>query len=80
MAMSSNTLGLAIAAALEAKSAKPSSPETISFMQDFWKTVAAEIIGHIQENAQVLPGITVTGSSPAGPITGAVTAAPGQIK
>lgn len=74
MAMNAQVLGLALASAVKAEAAKDgASPETI------WTAVAKEIISHIQANAQVMPGIAITGSEAMGVVTGA-TAAPGQIQ
>ena len=68
MAMNAQVLGAALASAVKAEAAKDgASPETI------WTAVAKEIISHIQANAQVMPGIAITGSGSMGPVTGATT-------
>lgn len=74
MAMNPQALGAALASAVKAEASKDgASPETI------WTAVATEIISHIQTNAQVLPGIALSGSGAMGAVTGATTA-PGQIQ
>jgi len=54
---------------------------------EFWRKIAGEIVSHIQDNAQVLPGISlatvVTGAIPAGtaPVTGSgSTTGAGKIR
>lgn len=57
MAMNGDTLGLAIADAVLDSGA---SEEGKTQCQEFWKKVANEIVSHIQQNAEVPAGITVT--------------------
>jgi len=79
MAMDGDVLGAAIAQVLIGKSTMPPTPEMVSNMAEFWQAVAAEVVTHVQDNAQVLPGIAVSGTSAVGPVTGSTTG-PGQIK
>lgn len=57
MAMNGDTLGMAIATAILDPSA---SAEGKAQCEEFWKKVANEIVSHIQQNAEVSAGITVT--------------------
>lgn len=57
MAMNGDTLGMAIAAAVLDSGA---SAEGRTQCEEFWKKVAGEIVSHIQQNAEVPAGITVT--------------------
>jgi hypothetical protein len=78
MAMDKDVLGLAMADVIVGASSVPPAPDQLANIQAFWKNMAAVIIAHIQNNAEVPAGITVstTGSSVAQ--TGATTA-PGTI-
>ena len=57
MAMNGDTLGMAIAAAVLDSGV---SAEGRTQCEEFWKKVASEIVLHIQQNAEVPAGITVT--------------------
>jgi hypothetical protein len=60
MAMNSDALGLALARVVMNASVIPPTPEMIIHIQRFWKDIAAEIVGHIQDNAEVPAGIAVS--------------------
>lgn len=72
MAMNGKVLGDAIAAVITSPDATAQMKQQI---QTLWESIGDVIVDHIQQNAQVLPGIAV--STPAG--AGATTA-PGQIQ
>jgi hypothetical protein len=76
MAMNGDTLGTAIATAVLDSGASAAGKAQC---EEFWKKVANEIVSHIQSNAEVPAGISVstTGSSTAQ--TGATTA-PGSVQ
>lgn len=76
MAMNGDTLGVAIADAIMDAGASEAGKTQC---REFWKKVANEIVSHIQSNAEVPAGISVstTGSSTAQ--TGATTA-PGSVQ
>jgi hypothetical protein len=79
MAMNGDTLGLAIADAVLDSSA---SEEGKTQCQEFWKKVANEIVSHIQQNAEVPAGITVTTTDTVPGVHSAhtgSTVAPGQV-
>ena len=75
MAMDGDVLGKAIADAVVDSGA---SAEGKAQCTAFWKKVAAEIVSHIQGNAQVNSGIPVSTTGSAAAQTGATTA-PGTI-
>jgi hypothetical protein len=79
MAMNSDILGMAIAKVLMDKSTVSPTPGMITNIQQFWKDVSAEIVGHIQDNAEVPAGISVTTSGGPTSQTG-VTTAVGTVK
>jgi hypothetical protein len=70
MAMNSDALGAAIASVIIEGSPVPPTPEMVENITDFWKKVAKKWVGHIQNNAEVPAGITVTTSTGAGATTG----------
>lgn len=72
MAMDGKALGDAIAAIITDAKATPEMKKQIKAL---WEKIGGEIVSHIQQNAQVLPGIPV--STPVG--TGS-TSGPGQIQ
>ena len=57
MAMNGDTLGMAIATAVLDSGASAAGKAQC---EEFWKKVANEIVSHIQQNAEVSAGITVT--------------------
>jgi hypothetical protein len=65
MAMDSDALGLKWANVIINASATPPTPDMITNMQKFWKDMAKEAVTHIQDNAEVPAGISVstTGSA-----------------
>jgi hypothetical protein len=71
MAMDGNALGDAIAIALASviSDEGQGSPD-VSQMKKIWRVVAANIVGHIQGNAEVPAGITTTGPEGPGSTTG----------
>jgi hypothetical protein len=79
MAMNSDILGLAIAKVLTDRSTVPPTPDMITNIQQFWKDVSAEMVGHIQDYAEVPAGISVATSGGPASQTGATTAA-GTVK
>jgi hypothetical protein len=79
MAMDSDALGAAIAKVLTDRSAVPPTPDMIANIQQFWKDVSAEMVGHIQNNAEVPAGISVATSGGPASQTGETTAA-GTVK
>jgi hypothetical protein len=79
MAMDGDVLGLAIAAVLIGKSTVPPTPEMVLNMQQFWKDVSAEMVGHITDFAEVPAGIAVSTTGSPTAQTGATTDA-GKIK
>jgi hypothetical protein len=78
MAMDGDVLGLAIAAVLLGKSTVPPTPDMITNIQDFWKSVGGEMVGHIQKNAEVPLGISVSTTGSPTAQKGA-TDAPGKV-
>lgn len=76
MAMSGDVLGKAIADAIVDSGA---SADGKAQCENFWKKVAAEIVSHIRENAQVLAGIPVSTTGSQTAQTGATTG-PGSIQ
>jgi hypothetical protein len=74
MAMNSDTLGLAIANTLIGKSVIPPTPDMVVNIQQFWKDVAADVVGHIQEHAEVPSGIPVSTTGNETAQSGATTA------
>ncbi|MDR0387034.1 MAG: hypothetical protein LBH57_03265 [Treponema sp.] len=71
MAMNIAALGADLAQVVINSSTVPPSPDAALNLQDFWTNIAAAIVEHIQENAEVPAGIAV--STPAG--QGATSAA-----
>lgn len=67
MAMNGDVLGTAIANAIVDPSA---SREGRAQCEAFWKKIANVIVLHVQDNAEVLPGIPVEGDVTTG--TGAI--------
>jgi hypothetical protein len=65
MAMDSDTLGEKWADVIIKASVVPPTPDMIVNIQRFWKNMAKEAVGHINDNAEVPPGISV--STPVGP-------------
>ena len=59
MALDGDALGLAIAQTILGKSTIPPTPGMIANIQEFWKDIAAVLVGHIQDNAEVPAGISV---------------------
>lgn len=76
MAMNKDVLGKAIAAAILDPSADAIAKKAC---EDIWIKISDEIIKHIQNNAQVQPGIKVTTPFSPTPLEG-VTSGPGVIK
>lgn len=76
MAMSGDVLGKAIADAIVDSGA---SADGKAQCENFWTKVAAEIVSHIQENAQVLAGIPVSTTGTQTAQSGATTG-PGSIQ
>ena len=56
MAMDGNALGTATANVIIAPNAPPAARAQIT---ELWQRIAAEIVAHIQDNAEVPPGIAV---------------------
>lgn len=76
MAMNGDTLGMAIATAILDPSA---SAEGKAQCEEFWKKVGNEIVSHIQQNAEVPAGISVSTSGSSTAQTGSTTSA-GQVQ
>lgn len=76
MAMNGDTLGVAIADAIMDASA---SEDGKTQCREFWKKVANEIVSHIQSNAEVPAGISVSTTGTSTAQTGATTA-PGSVQ
>lgn len=72
MAMNGKTLGDDIADVIISDKA---TAEMKAQIKELWERIGAVIVSHIQDNAQVLPGITV--STPSGP---GATTGEGQIQ
>lgn len=72
MAMDGKALGDAIAAVITDAKATDEMKQQIKAL---WEKIGGEIVSHIQQNAQVLPGIPVSTPVGAGETTG-----PGQIQ
>jgi hypothetical protein len=70
MAMNSDTLGAAISSVIIEGSPVPPTPAMEANITDFWQKVAKKWVGHIQDNAEVPAGITVTTSTGSGSTTG----------
>jgi hypothetical protein len=70
MAMNSDVLGLAIAQALMSRATIPPTPEMTVNIQQLWKDIAKDMVEHIQDNADVLPGIDLTAGGEPGQTTG----------
>ena len=79
MAMDGDVMGSAIAAVLINRSTVPPTPDMAANIQQFWKDVAAEVVIHIQEYAEVPAGIGVSTTGTASAQTGATTGA-GQVQ
>lgn len=75
MAMNGDTLGVAIADAIMDASASEAGKTQC---REFWKKVANEIVSHIQSNAEVPAGISVSTTGSPAAQTGATTA-PGSV-
>ena len=71
MAMNGNAMGQEVAAAIMNSGAPP---EVQAAVIELWKKICTVIVTHIQDNAEVPPGITV--STPVGP---GATSAPGSV-
>lgn len=76
MAMNGDTLGVAIADAIMDASASEAGKTQC---REFWKKVANEIVSHIQSNAEVPAGISVSTTGTSTAQTGATTA-PGSVQ
>lgn len=76
MAMNGDTLGMAIAAAILDSGASAAGKAQC---EEFWKKVANEIVSHIQSNAEVPAGISVSTSGSSTAQTGSTTSA-GQVQ
>lgn len=75
MAMNGDVLGKAIAEAiLDARATEEAKEQCISF----WQKIGNEIVSHIQENAEVPAGISVSTTGTQSAQTGATTA-PGSV-
>ena len=72
MAMNGDTLGLAIAAAVLDPGA---TAEAKAICENFWKKIGNEIVSHIQENAEVPAGISVSTTGTQSAQTGSTTTA-----
>jgi hypothetical protein len=70
MAMDGDKLGIAVANVLISKSSIPPTPDMVANIRQFWKDVCTEYVSHIQDNAEVPPGITVNASGYTGSTTG----------
>lgn len=75
MAMNAEALGKDLAEIVTADNA---SEEGKKMVLGYWTKIAGAIIGHIQQNAEVLAGIAVSASGSMGSVAGATTA-PGKI-
>jgi hypothetical protein len=73
MAMDSDVLGLALAKVIMSKSVVPPTPDMVVNTQQYWKDIAKEIVDHIQNNAEVPSGITVSTGGGDGKTTGTGT-------
>jgi hypothetical protein len=71
MAMDGDVLGEAVANVLIKKSTIPPTPAMVTNIQQFWKDVCNEHVKHIQNNAEVPPGITLNAGGYSGSTTGA---------
>jgi hypothetical protein len=69
MAMNGDNLGTVIAGIVTSSKAPP---EMKAQILDMWQQIATAIVSHIQQNAQVKPGIAVQVNTGSG--TGATTA------
>jgi hypothetical protein len=78
MAMNIAQLGAALAQVVIDSSSVPPSPEGALNIQDFWTNIAAEIVEHIQDNAEVPAGISVSTTGGPAAQTGATTG-PGKV-
>lgn len=76
MAMNGDTLGMAIATAILDSGASAAGKAQC---EEFWKKVANEIVSHIQQNAEVPAGISVSTSGSSTAQTGSTTSA-GQVQ
>lgn len=76
MAMNGDTLGMAIATAVLDSGASAAGKAQC---EEFWKKVANEIVSHIQSNAEVPAGISVSTTGSPTAQTGATTA-PGSVQ
>lgn len=72
MAMDGKALGDAIAAVITDAQATPAMKQQIKAL---WEKIGGAIVSHIQQNAQVLPGILVST-----PVGAGSTSGPGQIQ
>jgi hypothetical protein len=70
MAMDGDVLGVAVANVLLGKSSIPPTPDMVTNIQQFWKDVCKEYVSHIQNKAEVPPGISVNASGYTGSTTG----------
>jgi len=68
MALDSDRLGTAIAAAITANAPSDNTPVTPTQLTNIWKAVALEIVNEFKNNGEVLPGSFL--DSTAAPITG----------
>lgn len=76
MAMNGDTLGMAIATAILDSGASAAGKAQC---EKFWKKIANEIVSHIQQNAEVPAGISVSTSGSSTAQTGSTTSA-GQVQ
>lgn len=76
MAMNGDTLGVAIADAIMDVTASAAGKAQC---REFWKKVANEIVSHIQSNAEVPAGISVSTTGTSTAQSGATTA-PGSVQ
>jgi hypothetical protein len=79
MAMDKDVLGMALAGVVVGASSVPPTPDQLVNIQTFWKNMAAVIIAHIQDNAEVPAGIAVSTTGSPTAQTGKTTE-PGTIK
>jgi hypothetical protein len=70
MAMDSDVLGMAVAQTLISKSTVPPTPDMTVNIQQVWKDVCKDFVYHIQDNAEVPAGISVSTSAGSGATTG----------
>ena len=75
MALDADRLGLAIASTIISKSIVLATPEMVTNIQQFWKDVAADMVGEMQDNAEVPSGIPVSTTGTEAAQSGSTTGA-----